>query len=321
MSTAVSARPSTAQRLRALADRQQAKIDTLRRPMTQNPTPKRNKEYRSRMHDGDNLARAQQALRALADAHDANTVPPCLAKVKTLAAVAPLVYKGLDQSRGGHYEVIPAQDYRDTSEAGKALQAMIDGAGVEDPEAVRQREIDTLSASLKLHHVPGFFPTPDAVIERMHREAVIKDGSRVLEPSAGMGAIADHIKQLEPDATIDVVERYHPFAELLEKKGHRVIGRDFLDLTPVAAYDAVLMNPPFENGQDIEHVRHAFGFLRDGGTLVAIVCRNSTFRQDRKYQYFRDWCDQHAANRIALPSGSFTASGTGVETDMLVIDR
>jgi hypothetical protein len=33
-----------------------------RRPMSQNPTPKRMREYRSRLHDADNEERTQKAL-------------------------------------------------------------------------------------------------------------------------------------------------------------------------------------------------------------------------------------------------------------------
>ena len=53
-----------ADRLLALADSMQKEIDHGRRPMTQNPTPKRMREYNSRMHDANNAERTQRALRA-----------------------------------------------------------------------------------------------------------------------------------------------------------------------------------------------------------------------------------------------------------------
>jgi len=56
----------------------QKEIDYARRPMTQNPTPKRMRQYNSRVHDGNNWERGQRALRALADAHRAGTVPEIL---------------------------------------------------------------------------------------------------------------------------------------------------------------------------------------------------------------------------------------------------
>ncbi len=37
-------------------------------------------------------------------------------------------------------------------------------------------------------------------------------------------------------------------------------------------YDRVLMNPPFEHGQDMDHVRHAYELLASGGRIVSIVC-------------------------------------------------
>jgi hypothetical protein len=59
----------TADKLDALADRMQKDIDHARRPMTQNPTPKRTRDYNARLHDANNWERGQRAMRALAQAH------------------------------------------------------------------------------------------------------------------------------------------------------------------------------------------------------------------------------------------------------------
>ena len=51
------------------------------------------------------------------------------------------------------------------------------------------------------------------------------------------------------------------------------------------------MNPPFENGRDIDHVTHALSLLKPGGRLVAIMSegvfsvsskRQSIYRRIRK---------------------------------------
>ncbi len=44
-----------------------------------------------------------------------------------------------------------------------------------------------------------------------------------------------------------------------------MIGSDFMEAVPEPRFDRALMNPPFENGQDIAHVRHAFQVLKPGG--------------------------------------------------------
>ncbi|MDQ6651286.1 MAG: hypothetical protein M3Y84_00920, partial [Acidobacteriota bacterium] len=49
----------------------------------------------------------------------------------------------------------------------------------------------------------------------------------------------------------------------LSKQGFDLVGRDFLEYAVQA--DRFLMNPPFENMADIDHVRHAYDLLRSGG--------------------------------------------------------
>ena len=79
------------------------------------------------------------------------------------------------------------------------------------------------------------------------------------------------------------------------------------------------MNPPFENGQDIDHVRHAFGMLRPGGILVAIMSPGPFFRSDRKAAAFREWFDAMGGERRDLPAGAFRESGTGVATVLVTV--
>ena len=79
------------------------------------------------------------------------------------------------------------------------------------------------------------------------------------------------------------------------------------------AFDFVIMNPPFARQADIDHVLHAFRFLKPGGVLVSIMSAGVMFREDRKTKAFREFIDDHAGTVERLPSGSFKASGTMVE--------
>ena len=38
-----------------------------------------------------------------------------------------------------------------------------------------------------------------------------------------------------------------------------------------SGYDRIIMNPPFSNRQDAEHVRHAYDLLKPNGRIVAIM--------------------------------------------------
>jgi hypothetical protein len=81
------------------------------------------------------------------------------------------------------------------------------------------------------------------------------------------------------------------------------------------------MNPPFENGQDLAHVRHAYGFVRNGGALVAIMGAGVKFRQDRRYADFRTWAEDRGAVWQDIPAGAFAESSTGVASVRLVIRK
>ena len=53
-------------------------------------------------------------------------------------------------------------------------------------------------------------------------------------------------------------------------------------LQTTGKYDKIIMNPPFENGQDIDHIRHAYSLLNDGGRVVCIMSEGTFYRNDKK---------------------------------------
>lgn len=188
-------------------------------------------------------------------------------------------------------------------------------------EAERQRAIKAQERNLANSKIEGFFPTPKAIVEKMLDEADIKPGETLLEPSAGKGNIADEIKAKHPDNALDVVEWNSSLNQLLSEKGHNVVGNDFLKLS--GNYDKIVMNPPFEKGQDIDHVRHAYDLLNDGGRVVAIMSEGPFYRSDNKATEFRAWLDEVGGTSEKLPEGSFKNSerSTGVNTRLVVIDK
>lgn len=167
-----------------------------------------------------------------------------------------------------------------------------------------------------------FFPTAPETVSSMLDIAGIEEGMKVLEPSAGMGHIADAIREtgVEPD----VIEMSAERKELLEAKGFNVIGRDFMDETE-GGYDRIIMNPPFSNRRDAEHVRHAYGLLGKDGRVVAIMGEGVFFGQDKKATEFRDWLESVGGTSEKLPEGSFKDPSlpvnTSVNARMVVIDK
>jgi len=152
-----------------------------------------------------------------------------------------------------------------------------------------------------------FFPTPLNVANRVRELAGIHTGMTVLEPSAGRGALIEGIEGCK----IDCVEKMAENAEYLRQHFKAVvIQADFMEIKPEAKYDAVLMNPPFSKRQDIKHVNHAKHFLKDGGTLVAVMSVGVLFRQDKLTKEFRE----SVSTIESLPNGAFKESGTMVNT-------
>lgn len=167
-----------------------------------------------------------------------------------------------------------------------------------------------------------FFPTPPAVIERIMDEADIQEGMRVLEPSAGKGDIADAAKVAGGE--VDTIEISFTLREILEAKGHHVIEHDFESFVgEEGKYDRVVMNPPFSDRLDAQHVRKAYDMLKPGGRLVAITGEGVFFGSDKKATAFRDWLDEVDGTSEKLPEGSFKSAfrSTGVATRLVVIDK
>lgn len=164
------------------------------------------------------------------------------------------------------------------------------------------------------------FTTPPAVVEQMIAVAAPGPGMTVLEPSAGTGVIAS--RAAAAGATVDCVEVNGRLAERLRANAARagaVRCADFLQVTPAPSYDRVLMNPPFAGRADIAHVTHAYGFLRPGGLLVAVMSAGVTFRQDKATAAFRELVATSGGTITPLPDSAFAASGTSVRTVLVTL--
>ena len=211
----------------------------------------------------------------------------------------------------------------------------IESARVEpEPEAAEEAaEFDalkaTLKAGVKVVSVPQLFPTPPELARRMAAEAGELAGLRVLEPSAGTGnivrAIIDHATGADC-VRITAVEINYNLVSLLEQQRNRTVyangdnfeirQADFLECNgDLGKFDRVIMNPPFERGSDIEHIKHAVKFLKPGGRIVAICAGGP--RQERE---LKPLAEDSGGIWEPLEPGTFKDSGTGVNTVLLTIE-
>lgn len=313
--------PGIADKLRKLADGMQGQVDNGFRDRETN-TPRKARMAAGARIEGVQWERAQKIARALADAHDAGTVPAVLGRVSTKAELYDLANEEKDHG-GGYYDAPRllgrVYDWRDDAKNAKAAAAWGLLSVATDPARVAAEELRTKLDALRFAKIPGYFPTPAALIAQMIERALLPDGADVLEPSAGSGAIADAVRAAGHEVTC--IERHASLAAILRLKGHKETQADFMEIIAQPLYDAVLMNPPFEKGQDCEHVRHAFEFLKPGGALVAIMGAGVTFRQGKPYAPFRDWLDDLGGELVEIPAGAFKESGTGVASVMVIVTK
>ena len=180
-----------------------------------------------------------------------------------------------------------------------------------DPNAIRLRD---MLYRAKMYQKGNIQFTPPELAKELVALAGVRKDSRVLEPEAGIGNIADAAKEVTDH--VDCIERMTDFCEILKLKKHNVIGNDLLTAETAPIYDAVVMNPPFS--EECEHIKRAFDFLRPGGSLVAVCSSSIQWKSTRKYEQFRDWLSEHT-HSIDECGAKFEM--TGVHTVVLVVDK
>lgn len=153
--------------------------------------------------------------------------------------------------------------------------------------------------------------------------AEMNDRCRILEPSAGTGNIVRAIQTANQtdralSCELHAVEVNPSLVDALKSLlGDDVRCADFLQCNGnLGKFDRILMNPPFENGSDIKHIKHALAFLNPGGRLVAI-CANGP----RQREALLPLVESSGGTWEDLPAGSFKEQGTNVNTALIVIDN
>lgn len=154
-----------------------------------------------------------------------------------------------------------------------------------------------------------YFPTPEPVVERVMRDAYLRGGERVLEPSCGCGRFLRAIRAA--GASPFGIEVDAARAEGCKAEGFRVLRANFLEVPPVPEFDQVIMNPPFYGKHYAKHVRHALRFLKPGGKLTAILPATARYDHGLLDDLQPRWSD--------LPVGSFAESGTNISTTVMTV--
>jgi hypothetical protein len=168
-----------------------------------------------------------------------------------------------------------------------------------------------------------YFATPEPLGLKMVEWAGIRPNDKVLEPSAGHGAIARYFPEhsdrvmIEPSFELGTRAALH--------SGARLVSDNFENHHIVNKYDAIVMNPPFGVGGKtaIEHLEKATLHLRDGGRIVALLPEGAM--AEKRLERFLD--ENPVAKQvykladIKLPRVTFERAGTSVASHVIVLEK
>jgi predicted RNA methylase len=316
-------------RLRRWADNLQPAIERYFAPRAEN-TPKRFNQAVMGRIKGEHLRRVQACLRRLAVALELGRLPPALQGLSK-AVVITMLQTRIDCS--GPWTVRDTGDYYDQSAQAVALRDFLASVRTEADKALeesqqRQQSIAELENKIRFAPLAGFYPSTPAIAAAVRELAALPPWPiKILEPSAGRGDLADAVLQIPGNPGHNKVyccEIQPALQDILQAKGYPLLGGNFLAVPiPAAAeaFDLVIANPPFERGQDAEHVCRAYDFLKPSGRLVAIMAEGTFQRSDSRARAFRDWFGAHEGTQQPLPAGCFRDSlrPTGVNACIVTI--
>jgi hypothetical protein len=328
------------EKLKAIAEGMEKQINAKLNPpiSKQRPTQRRIRIASGIQQEGWRLHEIQSLLYSLSEVYRFKAINkfPSLAHIRTKAQ-AELITKFkpeseneawmkriLNDNKSG-FEKIGIQTYSDWKlafEESKDMAKDFTPASAQGRSQTDQ-EIKDLENKLVGMKIPGFFPTPQLLIERMIELLELREPETLLEPSAGKGDILDAImNHFDPKIPpVSAIEPNSSLRDILTLKGYPLVGTDFLEHTK--KFDKIIMNPPFENGQDIDHVTHALSLLKPGGRVVAIMGEGAFFRQFKKDAAFRKLLEEKGAYVSEPIKDAFKDSfnSTGVNVRIVAIDK
>lgn len=148
------------------------------------------------------------------------------------------------------------------------------------------------------------YDTPRRLASHMAGIAGARPGVRVLEPSAGLGSLAD--AAAARGASVTCVEIDADRVEFLRGSGYPTHHGDFLNTVRNADdddRDVALMNPPCDGGQDLDHVLHALLFAPRVVALLPLGFLDGIERYERVWS-------KHTLIGLEVLVRRFKAAGT-----------
>lgn len=167
-----------------------------------------------------------------------------------------------------------------------------------------------------------YYATPEPVGMKMVEWLDVKQGDRVLEPSAGHGAISRWFNEQLDKTIIEPSNKLMQTARLLTP-GAKAISNTFENFDIHNKFNGIAMNPPFGTAgrTAVDHVAKAFKHLSPGGRLVAIIPIGSATAKFDKWYESDEAKEALVRKEILLPRSTFSRAGTSVATRIVIIDK
>lgn len=151
--------------------------------------------------------------------------------------------------------------------------------------------------------------------------ADVQDGHKVLEPSAGVGLLAEGIIRHNPNIDLDCIELNSDCKKVLREKGFNVIWSNFLDFKPKYLYDRVIGAPNFKDNVDCQHVMKMYECVKPGGKVISIMSPYWMTGDSELQTNFREWLQDKSYNITMLPDNSYVEDGITVPTILITIEK
>ena len=238
-------------------------------------------------------------------------------------------------------EQLPDDDYREVAEVLAALGglwspaafATVFPAGA-DPQTLIGQVLADNVVPLHPRTAEGWVRTPDDLADDLCSYpnsdlAWLPPGSRVLEPSAGIGSLAAAMLRVNPDLKVTAIEPHPGRAAVCAALGEQVtvhVERFEAFAAKAAAagwrYAGIVMNPPFSIPTDrriwVEHLRLAWHLLAPGARLVCVVPDGFSYvaacRDVRAFV-------EHYGRHDRMPFEAFDSSGTACATRRVTLTK
>lgn len=185
-------------------------------------------------------------------------------------------------------------------------------------------DADILLEKLQAGERPNFyknshyFPTPRAVVDEMCNMLILQDGHRILEPSAGRGALIEGVNEficVDPPHQWVAIESDPVNRSILKDKGFPAVHDDFDTWETDERFEVCYANPPFNRAT--VYVGKIVSLLAKGGSAIIVLPATwpHAIVNLAMMSKFEDLFESVSVRK--LPANAFRESKTNVNTILL----